>query len=124
MKRHLWAVHLLALTAPIIMAGISIFLLGWPIRFPYPAAHFVIFFWLITTSFIGFKWRRGNSPAPTVSIANRAFIGSSIGLVILGLVFLTPGVAVECGTVYYQYPVPAIDAWVEKVAERIDDGGC
>jgi len=124
MKRHLWAIHLLALTAPIVLAGVSIFLLGWPVRFPYPAAHFVILFWLIATVFIGFKWKRSNSPASTVAISNRAFIGFSVGLVILGLVFFTPTVAEECGTVYYHYPVPAIDTWVEKIAERLDEGAC
>ena len=124
MEKHLWAIRLLALTSPIILAGVSIFLLGWPVRFPYPAAHFVILFWLMATGSIGFKWRRNNSSAVSVAVANRAFIGFSIGTLILGLVFLTPTVAEECGTVYYHYPVPAIDVWVEKIAERLDTGAC
>src|SRR5687767_14991173 len=112
MKRSLWAIHLVALASPILLAGITIFLLGWPKRFPYPAAHIVVFFWLVVTAVIGFKRRNSQLSPAYVSIANRALIGCSVGTFILGLVFLAPSVVVECGIVYYHYPVPAIDVWV------------
>jgi hypothetical protein len=123
-KQHSWAVNLLALTAPIILSGFSIFWLGWPVRFPYPAAHFVFLFSLALTVFIGFKWRKGTFSAFTLAVANRAFIGSAIGTFILGLVFLTPSVVQECATVYYDYHIPAIDNLVEKLANKLDNGGC
>ncbi|RYX82365.1 hypothetical protein EON83_19910 [bacterium] len=122
MKLRSLALHLSALFVPVVLAGFSSLLLGWPVRFPGPSVFVTVALWLALTIYIGVKWSRRNSSAS--SMGNCALVGFLLGTATLLCAFFVPTIIDECGTVSYRYSLPSLNQWVHDLAERPDGGGC
>jgi hypothetical protein len=113
-----------AFVGPILTAiGLSL-VLGWPVRFSLPGGCLLTLMWLVLTVAGGRKLAKKESFGISPAIAKSALWGFRFGSVTLMIIFLSPTVADECGTVYYHYPFPLINTWVNELAYRMDDGGC
>ena len=118
-----YVAQFMALVGPICVAIVMSLVLGWPVHMPSPAFLPIGLVWLCSTVSLGCKGNTFLSDLPPV-IAKRIFQGACGGILVFFLAFCLPRISEECGIVYYHYPVAAVNVWVERLAEKIDDSGC